>query len=499
MYKRLNVGYFHMMNKKIITTLLMVSCFLYANPAFTSTYISSVFQIKTDYKADTVESADIVLPEENWGVEYEHEIIIIPSDGINIPIEIKKPTVVLTNDERGRFVFSDGKMRATTRTPLIVYNYTEGVVYNKRPTLYISIGGYRGLENNSSLDDGYGINNWQTEMESILATTLDDSQYKHFMVDWDSAKSNRLQVEDLGHVVNSFLNSRTYAWDVVIVGHSRGGVFGHDLTRQIVGNRKINNLHTFLLDPTAATFMSDIYPSYKHTDSPTNHYASLYYDDAPFIDEYGFALGTTSDRPIDGYTNYGRGTTIFNSNHVDFAIDWIGATVGGFFEALSEINSRKFPGTFNLDGETSGSEVVRIGISSDIYVAGDIDIGDGDIRIWAEIAAGPIRANLDAALGENGLELYGAITVASAHLIIREDELAVSVSTPLASYAHSISGDGVSVNVSSISLAGLVPFGIGAGVDEDRISITISIGSESIDIGTDTSNIILGAIIGGIF
>jgi len=45
-----------------------------------------------------------------------------------------------------------------------------------------------------------------------------------------------------------------------LVGHSRGGVFNHDLTKALGQPTNMNRLQLVMLDPTAAISMGDTYP-----------------------------------------------------------------------------------------------------------------------------------------------------------------------------------------------------------------------------------------------
>jgi hypothetical protein len=377
-------------------------------------------------------------------------------------------------------------MRSATRTPVLVAQNTTAT-YNFRPTLFISLPG---------ADPSPDIDSWQTELERQIGALASSSnprhsQYMHFAVDWDSDEVLRRQVEDLGGLVNDFLNNRAYPWDVVIVGHSRGGIFAHELTRKIVGNNNLKNLHTFLLDPTAATVWGDLYPRYKHDKSPTHHYGSLYYDTFPWL-AGTLNVFTEGDQPITGYDNYGLGSDdhVFASTHEMFAYDWITDTNTGFARALDNIWSVKDIGSFDRDGN-SGYEVVTIR-EKDVYIDGDISISGGNIAIWGNLTVGFAQASIDAIVGKDGIEVSASLLVATAQVSIREDHASVALNTGLASAAASISGDGANLHVDVLGASGSVfigsgNLGISASVGgSNGVSASISTSGTKVSIGGHT-------------
>lgn len=348
-------------------------------------------------------------------------------------------TVTLVNEQYGRITLSDGTVRAVTKTP--VTTITPSVnQYSKRPTLFISLCGFElGSASDIADPNGSGGCNWQGELD-VQLLKIPDYQYKHFAVDWDTHASNRTQVDDLADVVKDFLQARQYAWDVVVVGHSRGGIFAHDLTRELVGNSKITNLHTFLLDPTTAPILGDFYPTYKYEAYPTIHYGSLLYDGDLFADVS--SLGTESDRDIPGYTNYGRYDYLFSgTTHGEFPWDWIGGTgVQGLNHALADILAVKTPGVFNLDG-TTGMEVIRISRPDNFSFEGDIDFSNGNVRVWGELTVGGVPTTIDASFGADGIQVGGAVgLVGATQLVITKDRFVISESRFLTSYYVSIGG-----------------------------------------------------------
>ena len=418
--------------------------------------------------------------EENWSMDYSHNIIIIPMADLNIPIEIGKPTVTLKHKEKGQFTFSEGKVRSVTKTPIVTYAHKAGTEFTFRPTLYISLPGF---------DFESDIEPWQTYLSGILKDDVYSNQYRHFLVRWDSAYSLGTQVDDLASVVGDFLNNKTDEWDVVIIGFSRGGIFAHELSKQIIGHNKINNLHTFLLDPTASRSHGDRYPTEKPVSATTTHFGSLYFDNNEFTDDLNMSLGTVSDGKITGYDNYERNDHVLDSTHADFTSDWFNTRFAG---ALVDIRSKKISGLFISDDD-SGMDFVRIKANKNIDIDGTLDITDGNINLYGSLSAGGLSlVNIEAVVGADGVNLAGGIVIATGQLIINGDRREVSQSNLLSSYAASVSSDGLSVSVSDLFL------GVDASINSDEITVNLSLGGIEIGGSADTDVVAVTAITCGI-
>jgi len=476
--------------KRIKIFFLMLCAFVFVNNAYSSSFKYSVntqklqpVEIDKLNISRIVENAVATDIEENWSMDYSHEIIIIPMADLNIPIEISKPTVTLKHKEKGQFVFSEGKVRSVTRNPIVTYEHKAGSEIAFRPTLYISL---QGLRVDSEVDS------WQAELQDMLEDDILSSQYKHFLVKWDSSLSLGTQVDDLASVVGDFLNNKVYAWDVVIIGYSRGGIFAHELSSKIIGHNKIKNLHTFLLDPTASTFHSDRYPNPRTVPPVAGYFGSLYYDGQKFIDEINMSLGTDGDRNIIGYDNYGRNDHLFNSSHSDFGTNWVAAGLSGLAGALVDIKSKKVPGSFIADGD-SGEEFVRIKANKNIDFNGNIDITDGNISLFGDLSAGGLSlVNIEAAVGKDGVDIAGGTAIATSHIIINEDQLEASQSTLLSSYSASVSSEGLSANVSLIFTSA------SASINSDEITINITVGDQTIGGNADTGGAVAAFVACGV-
>lgn len=422
--------------------------------------------------------------EENWKTEFTDDFVFVPMDDLIVPIR-KKPTVTLVSSEYGRFKFSQDEVRSVSRLPLVTFEHQAGVSLPYRPTLFISICGFKA----ELTTNGAGNCEWQKDLDERLQAELRQFQYKHFAVDWDTHTVMKSQVKDLGEVVNDFLSARAIPWDVVIIGHSRGGVFAHELTRELVGKKNLNNLHTFLLDPTASgSPLGDIYPFDKHDAFPTAHYASLFYDGDPFFYQTLHA-GTTGDTNIRGYTNYGRSDFLFteSQSHGTFASDWIASSNAGFHQALGDILARKTPGAFPVDG-VSGMEVVKISHGSTINFDGDTVFNGDNIRIWGSFSIEDrpgTAVSMDATVGKNGIDVASTTAVAASHIIINDQIISVSSDALLASYIASVTKEKISANVT------IYLFQAGVSLDPREISVSLEIGPNEFDVSVDTLDAIL--------
>lgn len=402
----------------------------------------------------------------SWRAEYGSDIVLVQNSDIATPIVVQ-PNVTLVSEKYGRVKVANGKVSAVTRTSALAITPAYNS-YNYRPTLFISL---CGASAPLSLD-GRGNCPWQMDnLDKTLRTTLlNQYQYKHFAVDWDTHKPTRHQVDDLADVVKDFLNSRVNAWDVVIIGFSRGGIFAHELTEKIVTHGKVANLHTYLLDPTAASIFQDIYPSGIQLIQPSGFYGHYYYDNRPFEMDVGSLPGLTiSDQPIGGYS-----THYINSTHTRFPYDWFASSLTN---ALSDVNALKDTGYFPVDG-TSGLEIVRITYPSNMVFDGVIEINNGQIHVSGAVSIGAIpgaSTSFDLTVGPKRIEMAVALATATAHLIINEDQAAISVSSGIANLQAKIDGEGISASTAVLNLEVGVDVGWNGTISIDLGDIRISI------------------------
>lgn len=453
------------------TVLLLASVFWFPGIATSKTVVVSVTSGPGTAARTTTnpQTAD-----EIWTATYKRpNVVLIPLDDLDIPILTAPATLTLSNETHGRLIFSAESVRAVTRTPVVTYTPAGGTVYNRRPTLLVSLCGFMGSY------PGSGTCNMQYSLERHIANTYGQYQYKHFAVDWQTFLTNVHQVRDVANLIDDFLESKAVPWDVVIVGFSRGGVFAHDLARALVGHNKIDNLHTYLLDPTGSPAFSDVYPAYKPTAPGFAHHGFNYYDNRPWVDEYLTTTNATteSDRPISGYINNYFDATL----HGAFPGEWIDAHMGG---ALAAINQVKDVGSFPTEG-TSGMEIVRISSGSDVNFDGNVDFTNGSVHISGSLTVSgvPGSVSLDATVGADGVQISGAQGAAVGQLIADADRVYVSQSTLVSNYVATLDSSGISADV---TMTHILDSNTSVHISPDgSIDISLTIGGESVSVSTN--------------
>jgi len=392
--------------------------------------------------------------EHQWTIDVEsnpYSFIFVDDILIPIPIKQQNGMFILNHKDRGHFKISDGMIRSSTRTPAIrgIKPDPSTVTYSKRPTLFISIQGF-------SLEGSIDL--WQRQLQeslSVLSVTNDPlySQFMHMSVDWDSDEILKNQVDDLAGTVNHFLDGRSYPWDVVVIGYSRGGIFAHDLADKILPNSNLNALHSILLDPTAAAVFNDFYPQYKHDYVNKHHYASLFYDGQEFFYPTPLPIAiinTDSDRDINGYSNYGLFDFLRiypGSDHSTFAEYWTADVQSGFLSILNRIWDTKETATFIQDGDISfGWDIVRIK-EDPIIIDANIEFYNGNVYIDGVLVVGVAHAAISGMVGQDGLDITTSIVGATARAVINEDGATVAANTLIATTIANISLEGVNAEI----------------------------------------------------
>lgn len=431
---------------------------------------------------------------DQWKVSYQHRLVPILSNGLTIPIEVDTPEYTLSHPTEGVISVNRNGLTSVTRHQAILQSsttqYNDTFQYKGRPTLVVSIPGWATQAPNQAS----GINDWQKELEENLqdiknkqatGASVLTSQIKHFQVDWHSANSNRRQVKDLATMINRFLSSKKYQWDIVLVGHSRGGIFAHDLSKKLKGTAKINSLHTVLIDPTAAGAVNDVYPSRLHSSSQFNNYGSFIYDDKGFIatDFAGInlAIGAIGDRSILGYST----TKIGNSEHTEIPSDWLASN--HFNNLISHVASIKDNTTdYQVDGAQT-TEIIKIRVNQ-IYADLDIKMKDGNLVINSEVMMTPILSGFgNASVGLDGVFLGGGVTVGNLHYnfqtIINEDQIHLAQSNFIASGVVGISGK--NGFYSDLDVIGVL--GTDVSLNSEGLEINFVIKGQEIDIITTPS------------
>ena len=128
---------------------------------------------------------------EGWETDHREDILILPFDGLNIPI-VYKTEVTYASPDKGYFVFTPLGIRTITSTPVIATNTNNtDETYRFRPTLFVTLCGADLRDSN--ILDGHGGCDWEKEVSrkisdhfQQLRSSSDAHQFHHMMVDWDS-------------------------------------------------------------------------------------------------------------------------------------------------------------------------------------------------------------------------------------------------------------------------------------------------------------------------
>ncbi len=325
----------------------------------------------------------------------------------------------------GSFSFSEGRVSSAVPTPVISYKagIRGGVTYSMRPTLIISIGGF--LEGGSG---GKGLHAWVNEVDTKITEyeALHDpntSEFVHMKINWESQKPIEIQVNELASYIKTFLKGVEYSWDILLAGHSRGGIFAHELSKELKNFNKISSLHVVLVDPTAVTMLSDRYPI-SVSNNTYDVYGSLFYDSKGFTFPLGFF--TTGDLEISGYTNYGDyDFNKYDYGHSSIADElWIETEL---INILSYIFSKKEHGIFNSETDLRTIEVAVQ--SREFYLSGDVTFVDGNLSIEAYAQLGHLSSAVSIGAGEDGLSGGVSTMLTAAYMEINDSRLSANFSS----------------------------------------------------------------------
>jgi pimeloyl-ACP methyl ester carboxylesterase len=435
--------------------------------------------------------------QKEWNVETEHEIVLIHNDGLPIPIQTVEPRIVLEHDSGSVFSFTDEGMSSATLNKSVAFTTPSGVppTFSKRPTLFITIPGFNGFQG-GNFNKGEDTQPWQHNVDSVINATVTQYQYKHLAVDWQSTRSNRTQVRDVASLVKNYLKNKTYKWDVVVIGHSRGGVFAHELSKKLVNMSKVNSVHSTLLDPTASTAAhGDHYPR-RRVRGSNDYYGTLLYNGTPFDDKYTqMKVGTVSDENIPGYNNYGRNDFRRSFKHGDFPYAWISDSSAGLNRLLDDVLAKKSNGSYLLEEGYGGMDVIKVRTPEDIYLSGEIDIGKDHVEIAAQLQLGPSVAHARIYADGNGVEASAGVIIAAAQVGITKDKAYFESNNLISSYSASLDRDKIAVEVNvvgissgasigngGISVGGGYPGVVDAGVKADSSGVSVKLGKISFKI-----------------
>lgn len=382
----------------------------------------------------------------DWDLRYyRNQIVLIGLDGILVPIEIEKRALTADNDT-GSFIFHDGELISATSTPVGSFELPAEYTFKYRPTLFVSISGFQTSLEGLTIDplgqygpigfsiDGKQWAGWQDVFNGKLQEEFIDNQnyqYKHMFVRWDNQKSARKQGAALANKIKRFLDNRRYKWDVVLVGHSRGGIMVNRISKYLVGHSKIDNLHSYLLDPTAPELFGDQYPTSLPSKSPTKSFGTLYYDgnmfaSATYNDDVIFStdVGVNwSDMDILGYK-----TVVMNDSiHETIHLDWIKAPQNGLAQAFVTIQSKKTVGLYVPDG-TLGMDIIQVSATHGVDLWGETGCDSSSCWARGDVTLDGFTVGYgEVEVDRGGVELsYGIPSVISGQYVIRKDQLLIA-------------------------------------------------------------------------
>ncbi|WP_054114250.1 hypothetical protein [Marinagarivorans algicola] len=377
----------------------------------------------------------ILDPIDTWQAELTPaKFIFVNTGGILTPIKIEDESIAYRNlSQKYEVEIASNEAIAISSQNLVKASTSESVVREERPTLFITLHGASVVD---VFKDGAATDQYQHDIATSIRKRGLQHNYAVWTVKWDSLLNNTRQVKKLKERVNGFLSEQKHAWDVVVVGFSRGGIFAHELSDDIEHNSKINKLYTILLDPTASKTIGDRYPAGASNSVKRKNY--LYYDSETWF-KYDSA-STVSDKPIDGYAR----PILVAGPHEDIPSYFVDGHWDGL---LNEIINNKGAGDFNEPAYIS-EDIVRINISTDYLPHFVIDDG-----VYAELKLGPVMytASLQ---GDDG-NVHASINqgpIGGAYAMVGEEGLAGSANFLGSSAGFTTVGvDGIQINASQFN------------------------------------------------
>ncbi len=272
----------------------------------------------------------------------------------------KQSVLAVENKNLGTVYYLDGTHANYFET--LGYPLTSSApatTYSRRPTLIMSIQGTAfcgGSSRDGLCKDEYDFwggkpgkavfdwQNWVLDTASSVAGGR--GEVYHVILIWNTNASNADQVKQTADQVTKLLDGKG-DWDIILMGHSRGGVFAHELAGRLTGQPSAHQVYTILLDTTAALPWNDTYPRRE----PPNVTGYQYDDGKKFV-----PLGLTNGATVDGRRTLGyRYTQLRNltdnrckqlfsdsCSHEYFPEEYI--RQGYFRSDLKEIFARNHPG-----------------------------------------------------------------------------------------------------------------------------------------------------------
>lgn len=183
----------------------------------------------------------------------------------------------------------------------------EGAPQKVKPTLVVITPGFQAAGREMPHD---WVDPLAEKVEGQL--TKYGSQTQTLIIDWNTHLPNGAPADYVAGRVRDFLDQQSEDWDVLFIGHSRGGILNNKAIAQLGSPRNLGYLEEIMLDPTAAHFAGDQYP--KTIPSRVNH--AINYDDnhrlAGDISDGGHPIENADNRNIGlgHHTDVGAHTSI---------------------------------------------------------------------------------------------------------------------------------------------------------------------------------------------
>jgi hypothetical protein len=410
----------------------------------------------------------------------EPTLIPVLVDGIAIMIP-QYSSVVVANSKNGAIFFEKDTYTTFLLGPAPIFRnlqptnplHLELQPTNPsyRPTLLVTIPG----TTTSRWWGPYG-DTWEAKAIAKLHNELTryGCEVYSMMIDWDTETSNTSQVKQVANFIkNNFLATKINDWDVVIIGHSRGGIFAHELSkylkdefvcRRIQCGGRVYHLMSILLDPTAATGWGDFFPSVI----PVGVNKGMQYDDGkPFVPFNVTMQATIDERDILGYEHQemqvSRCAAVAlndSCSHREFAFAYTESQ--HFTDDIAFLKSSKgVRGSFPKDITVSPEQSVSV-----LTISAPVEHHLGNIggHVENDTFYGYINSNLlglpiplinaEIIAGVDGLGVGVATTVAAANIIMSAEGVAASSSVGNAQVSVSIDAENI-VQVAG-SIAGVV-------------------------------------------
>lgn len=382
---------------------------------------------------------------------------------------------------------------AETVTRHEVEHFSLHGIPQRSPTLFISIGG----ANFYTDPDGNRIHEWQegNYIGKVITLFMSQAQaeFHYMMVDWNSLRPNGEQSRRLAKIVRYFLDSRIQPWDIVIIGHSRGGIFAHDLSEDLSYNQHRNQrkLYTLLIDPTAALLLGDHFPNGKPSGVTL---AKNYYDNRPLIDSNVNQLlfNVIDDRDIPNYdVNFFYRQEIDHlsdlESHSGIIFDYVRRQ---FTQDLLDVLNRKDPPR-DYPQEGCRCEVVKIGDPKTLFSSNlQVEVGPFGFHMEGELGIDRLQASFDVHADSSRLSAsVASALVAGSISFTHEGMSAYGSVAQVGSIGATIDEEGLDVNYDTFGHSTQVV------IEEDEVAITVTAGADSsIEVSTSGAEIKLGGV-----